>query len=152
MSTVYSNNAVEKMIHDWHIEGDHKMSNTLEELLVYRRGSSKPSAWSYEEHVWSAGLGNYVWREKLESEEPDASSENIRNIKPLYDYTKVAAEGMVLVPERLTAENGAKYALAGEFYVSTRGRAVPIPWDTIKEIHKKMVEHFKEESNHGYSS
>lgn len=70
---------------------------------------------------------------------------------------------MVLVPRALTAENGAKAALIGEFeeIVEMRctecdedydcevcegsgvmDRVVPVSWTTIKNIHKAMVAHF----------
>lgn len=75
----------------------------------------------------------------------------------------VAPPGYVMVPMRLTAENGAKGALSGEFSESKfvncpecfgddecetcdgSGRieiAVPVTWTTIKEIWAKGVEHF----------
>lgn len=82
-------------------------------------------------------------------------------------------EGYVMVPKRLTAENGAKGALSGEFsenkFVNCpecfgddecetcdgSGRieiTVPVTWTTIKEIWAKGVEHFADapqEVNHG---
>ncbi|HBY1841925.1 TPA: DUF550 domain-containing protein, partial [Klebsiella pneumoniae] len=75
----------------------------------------------------------------------------------------VAPPGYVMVPMRLTAENGAKGALSGEFsetkFVNCpecfgddecetcdgSGRieiTVPVTWTTIKEIWAKGVEHF----------
>lgn len=75
----------------------------------------------------------------------------------------VIPDGYVLVPMRLTAENGAKGALSGEFsetkFVNCpecfgddecetcdgSGRIeikVPVSWTTIKEIWIKSVEHF----------
>ncbi|WP_230514999.1 dATP/dGTP pyrophosphohydrolase domain-containing protein, partial [Klebsiella pneumoniae] len=75
----------------------------------------------------------------------------------------VIPDGYVLVPMRLTAENGAKGALSGEFsetkFVNCpecfgddecetcdgSGRieiTVPVTWTTIKEIWAKGVEHF----------
>lgn len=75
----------------------------------------------------------------------------------------VIPEGYVMVPMRLTAENGAKGALSGEFsetwFVNCpecfgndecetcdgSGRieiTVPVTWTTIKEIWAKGVEHF----------
>ena len=76
-------------------------------------------------------------------------------------------DGFLLMPTRLTAENGAKYALSGEFFVDqevvcdlcdsvdlgpanckachgngTYTVRVPIPWPTIKEIYKRTVMHF----------
>lgn len=75
----------------------------------------------------------------------------------------VVPDGYVMVPRRLTAENGAKGALSGEFsetkFVNCpecfgddecetcdgSGRieiTVPVTWTTIKEIWAKGVEHF----------
>lgn len=78
-------------------------------------------------------------------------------------YSPVIPDGYVMVPMRLTAENGAKSALSGEFsetkFVNCpecfgddecetcdgSGRieiTVPVTWTTIKEIWAKGVEHF----------
>ena len=75
----------------------------------------------------------------------------------------VIPDGYVMVPMRLTAENGAKCALSGEFSETKfincpecfgddecdtcdgSGRieiTVPVTWTTIKEIWVKGVEHF----------
>ena len=76
----------------------------------------------------------------------------------------------IILPEEITAENGAKCLLMGEFSesidvtcpdcsrfegpendCSTCGGSgdglinVPISWTTIKDIYKKIVEHFGEE-------
>lgn len=77
--------------------------------------------------------------------------------------SQVIPDGYVLVPMRLTAENGAKGALSGEFsetkFVNCpecfgdnecetcdgSGKieiTVPVTWTTIKEIWAKGVEHF----------
>lgn len=79
----------------------------------------------------------------------------------------VVQDGYVMVPMRLTAENGAKVALSGEFsetkFVNCpecfgddecetcdgSGRieiTVPVTWTTIKEIWAKGVEHFAADS------
>ncbi|HBY4911951.1 TPA: hypothetical protein MM099_000008 [Klebsiella pneumoniae] len=84
----------------------------------------------------------------------------------LYRHTQpapVVPDGYVMVPMRLTAENGAKGALSGEFsetkFVNCpecfgddecetcdgSGRieiTVPVTWTTIKEIWAKGVDHF----------
>nr|WP_228305656.1 hypothetical protein [Klebsiella michiganensis] len=78
-------------------------------------------------------------------------------------YSPVIPDGYVMVPMRLTAENGAKGALSGEFSETKfincpecfgddecetcdgSGRIeikVPVSWTTIKEIWIKGVEHF----------
>lgn len=58
----------------------------------------------------------------------------------------------VLLPRKLTAENGAKYALIGEFFeeieIKTEDgdeimQRVPVSWTTIKDIWKKAVAHFE---------
>ncbi|MGR7479711.1 hypothetical protein ACU60U_04320 [Klebsiella aerogenes] len=75
----------------------------------------------------------------------------------------VIPDGYVMVPMRLTAENGAKWELSGEFsetkFVNCPecfgddecetcdgsgriGITVPVTWTTIKEIWAKGVEHF----------
>ncbi|WP_154911399.1 hypothetical protein [Klebsiella michiganensis] len=88
-----------------------------------------------------------------------------RNIAPLYRHVQqpVVPDSYVMVPMRLTAENGAKGVLSGEFsetqFVNCpecfgddecetcdgSGRIeikVPVSWTTIKEIWIKGVEHF----------
>lgn len=72
-------------------------------------------------------------------------------------------ETMVNVPHNLTAENGAKAALIGEFYVNYEVNCTecdgdgcedcnnegvwivkrPIPWTTIKEIYAAAIQHFE---------
>ena len=74
----------------------------------------------------------------------------------------VIPEGYVMVPMRLTAENGAKAALLGEFNLEytltchecfgegcddcsgegTWTSTMPIDWTTIKEIWDKAINHF----------
>ncbi|HFE9007279.1 hypothetical protein WDU18_20340 [Klebsiella pneumoniae] len=85
---------------------------------------------------------------------------------PVYRHAQpatVVPDGYVMVPMRLTAENGAKGALSGEFsetkFVNCpecfgddecetcdgSGRieiTVPVTWTTIKDIWAKGVEHF----------
>ena len=69
-------------------------------------------------------------------------------------------DGFILVPRQLTAENGAKGALSGEFYEDygiqdERGNEclakVAVNWTTIKEIHKAMVAHFDSTSTSSIS-
>lgn len=63
--------------------------------------------------------------------------------------------GFALLPTRLTAENGAKSELMGEFFETievlnpeipeeTIGQKVPVSWTTIKAIWKQAVELFTE--------
>jgi hypothetical protein len=59
----------------------------------------------------------------------------------------------VIMPKELTAENGAKSLMIGEFFETreienpedeyeTRIEKIPISWTSIKGIYKKVVEHF----------
>jgi hypothetical protein len=60
------------------------------------------------------------------------------------------------MPAELTAENGAKALMVGEFfeehefsYYDSEGELVeyttkiPVSWDTIKSIYKKLVDHYR---------
>lgn len=91
---------------------------------------------------------------------------HIKDGMPLYRHAQpapVVLDSYVMVPMRLTAENGAKGALSGEFSETKlvncpecfgddecetcdgSGRieiTVPVTWTTIKEIWAKGVEHF----------
>lgn len=78
---------------------------------------------------------------------------------PFYLSAPVVPDGYCVMPKALTAENGAKYALSGEFKVSRTvtcnecggdgcndcGDAgefeeeITVPWDTIKEIYRAAV-------------
>jgi len=77
----------------------------------------------------------------------------------------------VLMPARLTAENGAKAALIGEFHElievpgcgcdheeccpyecdhpTTITESVPVSWDTIKAIYHRAVRELGRQPNHG---
>jgi hypothetical protein len=51
--------------------------------------------------------------------------------------------GMVLVPRELTAENGMKFHLSGDFSIRPDPESdveYIVPWDTIKQIHRRVVE------------
>jgi hypothetical protein len=51
--------------------------------------------------------------------------------------------GMVLVPRELTAENGMKFSLSGDFSIRPDPESdveYIVPWDTIKQIHRRVVE------------
>ncbi|EPX3843510.1 hypothetical protein ACWY7B_004725, partial [Enterobacter hormaechei] len=72
----------------------------------------------------------------------------------------VIPDGYCIMPLKLTADNGAKGALCGEFHVEYRivcqacvgegcedcnhtggwGAEIPVGWDTIKRIHEAAVE------------
>ncbi|WP_259655820.1 hypothetical protein, partial [Klebsiella oxytoca] len=106
----------------------------------------------------------------------DESNKGQSDVIPVYAAPQpapVVLDGYVMVPMRLTAENGAKGALSGEFsetkFVNCpecfgddecetcdgSGRieiTVPVTWTTIKEIWAKGIEHFAaapQEVDHG---
>ncbi|WBV23003.1 hypothetical protein [Pantoea piersonii] len=82
---------------------------------------------------------------------------------PAINLAEKVPDGFVMVPRALTAENGAKAALSGEFNLeynlvchecfgegcddcSGEGswtNSIPVDWTTIKEIWAKGVEHFQ---------
>jgi hypothetical protein len=69
-----------------------------------------------------------------------------------YRMEQYKEHGLVLLPKSLTAENGAKGLLMGEFELmvddprmNRKSFFVTIPWTTIKDIYKKVVEHFTED-------
>ncbi|MCW9517334.1 DUF550 domain-containing protein [Klebsiella michiganensis] len=111
------------------------------------------NAWNNEDNLPIAGVGakNAAWLAWQARAMLQAGN------------SPVIPEGYVMVPMRLTAENGAKGALSGEFSETKfincpecfgddecetcdgSGRieiTVPVTWTTIKEIWAKGVEHF----------
>lgn len=106
---------------------------------------------------------------------------NIRKHPSASEYRPLILmpDGFIPMPERLTAENGAKGALIGEFHeksevlcsvcaglgeiedgddvvdcTNCKGcgseiAGVPIGWTTIKDIYKAAVKHFHPEITHG---
>ena len=78
----------------------------------------------------------------------------VDNILEVYDILqkKTLKEWYIQLPKELTAENGAKAYLVGEFGESielydpeeddTYEKNIPIRWETIKAIYKKIVKRF----------
>ena len=67
-------------------------------------------------------------------------------------------EDTILMPRSLTAENGAKAALTGEFKISVElvyedgneeSIDVDVPWTTIKAIYAAAVKHFDKQHSKG---
>lgn len=84
-------------------------------------------------------------------------------IQAFHDQKGGVEDNRAFLPRSLTAENGAKSALIGEFFVETEEPChncdgndkcpycyglghvaikIPIPWCTIKEIYAKAVKYF----------
>lgn len=133
---------------------------SLVELQERRKADSEPVGWTDEEElrdVEKSGCG-YLFKAN-----PITPHADPRRVILLYRHAQPASDGYVMVPMRLTAENGAKGALSGEFsetkFVNCpecfgddecetcdgSGRieiTVPVTWTTIKAIWVKGVEHF----------
>lgn len=56
----------------------------LEKLADLERGRGEPAAYYYRERVWATGLGDHIWREKLETERPSTEDREIKDLVPLY--------------------------------------------------------------------
>lgn len=63
----------------------------------------------------------------------------------------------VQMPRGLTAENGAKAALMGEFHINREvtddegnevTERINIPWATIKEIYSEAIRYFEQKNEH----
>ena len=117
-----------------------------------------------------ADLGNRYFGTVTEALELDTAKNGyillVQDAEPNFDVngnSPVTPDGWVIVPKKLTAENGAKGVLSGEFSETKfincpecfgddecetcdgSGRieiTVPVTWTTIKEIWAKGVEHF----------
>lgn len=86
---------------------------------------------------------------------PRALNDIIIRYSDLVEMIEEAQEKAQFMPERLTAENGAKALLLGEFYESVTVDSedeeevyhirVPVKWTTIKDMYKTIVKHFKPE-------
>lgn len=46
----------------------------------------------------------------------------------------------VILPRKLSADNGARELLAGEFWIDEENRKIMIPWESIEAIYEKIVE------------
>nr|WP_241181993.1 DUF550 domain-containing protein [Klebsiella grimontii] len=143
-------------------------------VTFYRDGIEAAAKWidkqreAYDsEHGWSdPDTGAFEFGNDAQrgySSTLEELAEGIRALHPNAGNSPAIPDGYVMVPMRLTAENGAKGVLSGEFsetqFVNCpecfgddecetcdgSGRIeikVPVSWTTIKEIWIKGVEHF----------
>ena len=176
----------------WHVTNDERRAEFVAKdgdvavLPLYRHAQPAPVVTFYRDGIEAAAKWIDQQREAYDSEhgwsDPDTGAfefgndaqrgysstleelaEGIRALHPNAGNSPTIPEGYVMVPMRLTAENGAKGSLSGEFsetkFVNCpecfgddecetcdgSGRieiTVPITWTTIKEIWAKGVEHF----------
>lgn len=136
------------------------VARALRELLALREAGKEPVAWLWR---WSDDAEGF-WRYSEERIEASGSAK----VKPLFAAPQLPAvpDGWVMVPRKLTAENGAKGALMGEFleskYISCTecfgdddcescdgsGRVkvdVTVSWGTIKRIYSSSIDLFCKE-------
>ncbi|EDF4735319.1 hypothetical protein GB543_19865 [Salmonella enterica] len=120
--------------------------------------------------AWDMALGWIIWCHRAAMlqagnfrENKDSSTNNFRETSETSTNSPVTPDGWVMVPKKLTAENGAKGVLSGEFSETTfiscpecfgdddcdtcdgSGRIeikVPVTWTTIKSIWDKGIAHF----------
>ena len=142
-------------------------------VTFYRDGIEAAAKWidkqreAYDsEHGWSnPDTGAFEFGNDAQrgySSTLEELAEGIRALHPNASNSTVIPEGYVMVPMRLTAENGAKAALLGEFNLEytltchecfgegcddcsgegTWTSTMPIDWTTIKEIWDKAINHF----------
>ncbi len=143
-------------------------------VTFYRDGIEAAAKWidkqreAYDsEHGWSdPDTGAFEFGNDAQrgySSTLEELAEGIRALHPNASNSPVIPEGYVMVPMRLTAENGAKGVLSGEFSETQSvncpecfgydecetcdgsGRIeikVPVSWTTIKDIWIKGIEHF----------
>lgn len=156
--------------HGWKTEA----AQTAPVVTFYRDGIEAAAKWidqqreSYDsEHGWSdPDTGAFEFGNEAQrgySSTLEELAEGIRALHQNAGNSPAIPEGYVMVPMRLTADNGAKGALSGEFsetkFVNCpecfgddecetcdgSGRieiTLPVTWTTIKEIWAKGVEHF----------
>lgn len=98
-----------------------------EEIAMHRRVVEDPLMWTKEQRLKS-------------SHQTQAICALLADVKKLSIHN--------VMPRSLTAENGAKDLLRGEFVEcfnpddSGNPYIVPITWDSIKNIYKRIVDHY----------
>ena len=103
---------------------------------------------TYIDFLKEEGVEEYTFTEGMENIDEE-QFEYAAEAYHEYRMAQYKEQGLILLPDRLTAENGAKELLRGEFVeiIRTDDDIIRhyVSWDTIKDIYKKVVEHFTEE-------
>ncbi|EJR2153537.1 molecular chaperone DnaJ [Escherichia coli] len=113
--------------------------------------------------AWDMALGWIIWCHRAAMLQGSQPVSQTYQLNELSGNSPVTQDGWVMVPKKLTAENGAKGVLSGEFSETTfiscpecfgdddcdtcdgSGRIeikVPVTWSTIKSIWDKGIEYF----------
>lgn len=153
----WSFNDGQRHSHTWHSREDFIEKVLPEQLDLYvKRIGAGIAQGQQEPLVWRVlcttnGATGYLYTEQLPFN-PGPGVHVREEPEPLYTgFAQNVPGGFVLVPRELTAENGAKTALIGDFseafeYMDDEGDEctahIQVSWTTIKEIHKAMVKHF----------
>lgn len=92
------------------------------------------------------GVEGYSFREVVDNIDAD-QFEDAAEAYHEYRMEQYKNEGLILLPKSLTAENGAKSLLMGEFIENIQVRTNwtvkhATSWNIIKDIYKKIVEHY----------
>ncbi|MCX8977562.1 hypothetical protein NLN92_05975 [Citrobacter portucalensis] len=124
---------------------------------------AEPVAWTDEQELRDVEKDGCGYLFKANPISPNADARRVIKLYRHAQPTPVTPDDLVMVPKKLTAENGAKSVLSGEFSETKfincpecfgdddcetcdgSGRieiTVPVTWTTIKAIWAKGVEHF----------
>ncbi|MBP6566077.1 MAG: hypothetical protein KA270_02855 [Saprospiraceae bacterium] len=92
------------------------------------------------------GVEGYTFREVVDNIDAD-QFEDAAEAYHEYRMEQYKKDGLILLPKILTAENGAKALLMGEFIENIQIGKNHIlkhatSWNTIKDIYHKIVEHY----------
>ncbi|MDN0834602.1 hypothetical protein FCX38_14895 [Escherichia coli] len=143
------------------LQGSQPVSNHEELPLDYLQGQKDGLEWAAQlAEANHPQTGDWLYDDPLELAKAIRKGPDM----PEFDGpTPVTPDGWIMVPKKLTAENGAKVVLSGEFSESTfiscpecfgdddcdtcdgSGRIeikVPVTWATIKSIWDKSIEYF----------
>lgn len=104
-----------------------------------------------EKYLESIGLENVIDEEFFNDD--DKSWYKVQELMEAYHQEQLKLLNIDnVMPCSLTAENGAKGLLIGEFFYENEyededgeyhTQKIPLEWTTIKDIYKKIVEHYK---------
>lgn len=144
------------------LQGSQPVSNRDELPLDYLHGHKDGLEWAAQlAEANHPHTGDWLYDDPLELAKAIRKGPDMPAVEA--GNSPVIPDGYVLVPKKLTAENGAKSVLSGEFSETKfincpecfgdddcetcdgSGRieiTVPVTWTTIKDIWDKVVEHF----------
>lgn len=118
---------------------------------------SDPVAWWEDYCGFQRGTMSEVGKERIRALYAHAKEEGrAEGMREAAELRTSPAPGTLPMPRELTAENGMKAALMGEFEIRVQqcgpnGReytqTYPVDWNTIKKIYRKAVEVYEGQCN-----